>query len=115
MSSSETTPPVLSTAALYRRLLREAVAPYAGRFVLASVCMLAVALSTAALAWLMDPVVNRVFVERRADLLWPVGLAVFASFAVKGLGAYGQSMIMTRVGQTVLADLQTRLFRHLLR
>ena len=103
-----------STGALYRRLLREAVAPYAGRFVLAGLCMVAVALSTAALAWLMDPVVNRVFVERRADLLWPVGLAVFATFAVKGVGAYGQSVIMTRVGQTVLTDLQNRLFRHLL-
>jgi ATP-binding cassette, subfamily B, bacterial MsbA len=105
----------LSTAALYRRLLQEAVAPYAGRFFLACLCMVMVALSTAALAWLMDPVVNRVFVERRADLLWPVGLAVFASFAVKGIGAYGQSLIMTRVGQTVLTDLQNRLFRHLLR
>ncbi len=103
-----------STGVLYRRLLREAVAPYVGRFMLAGLCMVAVALSTAALAWLMDPVVNRVFVERRADLLWPVGLAVFATFAVKGIGAYGQSIIMTRVGQTVLTDLQNRLFRHLL-
>jgi subfamily B ATP-binding cassette protein MsbA len=105
----------LSTGSLYRRLLREAVKPYAGRFLLAGLCMVMVASSTAALAWLMDPVVNRVFVERRADLLWPVGLAVFASFAVKGIGAYGQSLIMTRVGQTVLTDLQNRLFRHLLR
>ncbi len=105
----------VATAGLYRRLLREAVAPYAGRFALAGICMVAVALSTAALAWLMDPVVNRVFVERRADLLWPVGLAVFATFAVKGIGAYGQTVIMTRLGQTVLTDLQNRLFRHLLR
>ncbi len=115
MSQPETQPLPPSTASLYRRLLREAVTPYAGRFVLAGLCMLAVALSTAALAWLMDPVVNRVFVERRADLLWPVGLAVFATFAVKGIGAYGQTVIMTRIGQTVLTDLQNRLFRHLLR
>lgn len=100
---------------LYRRLIREAVAPYLGRYLLASVCMLLVAGSTAALAYLMDPVVNRVFVERRADLLWPVGLAVFATFAVKGIGAYGQTVIMTRVGQSVLTDLQNRLFAHLLR
>ncbi len=100
---------------LYRRLLNEAVAPYLGRYLLAGVCMVLVAGSTAALAYLMDPVVNRVFVERRADLLWPVGLAVFATFAVKGIGAYGQTVIMTRVGQSVLTDLQNRLFAHLLR
>ena len=103
------------TPHLYRRLIREAVAPYLGRYLLASVCMLLVAGSTAALAYLMDPVVNRVFVERRADLLWPVGLAVLATFAVKGIGAYGQTVIMTRVGQSVLTDLQNRLFAHLLR
>jgi subfamily B ATP-binding cassette protein MsbA len=108
-------PGELSTGALYRRLLREAVTPYLGRFLLAGVCMVAVALSTAALAWLMDPVVNKVFVERRADLLWPVGLAVFATFAVKGIAAYGQTVVMSRVGQTVLTDLQNRLFTHLLR
>src|SRR4051812_192787 len=76
--------------------------------------MVAVAGSTAALAWLMDPVVSQVFVAKRAELLWPVGLAVFATFAVKGLATYAQTMIMTRVGQTVLTDLQNRLFRHLL-
>ncbi|MBX7199624.1 MAG: ATP-binding cassette domain-containing protein [Rhodospirillaceae bacterium] len=76
--------------------------------------MVTVAASTAALAWLMDPVVSQVFVAKRADLLWPVGLAVFATFAIKGLATYGQTLIMTRVGQTVLTDLQNRLFRHLL-
>jgi subfamily B ATP-binding cassette protein MsbA len=114
MTPSDSPSAALPPGSLYRRLLREAVSPYLGRFLLAGVCMVAVALSTAALALLMDPVVNRVFVERRADLLWPVGLAVFATFAVKGVAAYGQTMIMTRVGQTVLTDLQNRLFRHLL-
>lgn len=99
---------------LYRRLLREGVLPHIGLFLSAMVCMVVVAASTAALAWLMDPVVNRVFVERRADLLWPVGLAVFASFAFKGLAAYGQTVLMTRLGQSVLTDFQNRLFRHLL-
>jgi subfamily B ATP-binding cassette protein MsbA len=106
--------PVKPANALYRRLVREAVAPYLGQFLLAGVCMAAVAGSTAALAWLMEPVVSQVFVAKRADLLWPVGLAVFATFAVKGVAAYGQTLIMTRVGQTVLTDLQNRLFRHLL-
>lgn len=76
--------------------------------------MVVVATSTAALAWLMDPVVNKVFVERRADLLWLVGGGVFASFLFKGIAAYFQTVIMTRVGQTILTDLQNRLFQHIL-
>lgn len=100
---------------IYGRLVREAVAPYAGWFALAVICMAAIAISTAALAWLMDPVVNRIFVEKRADLLWPVGLGVFATFAIKGAATYGQTVLMTRAGQTILTDLQNRLFQHLLR
>lgn len=110
-----TPPATIRKPGLYGRLLREGVLPHLGVFLSASVCMVIVAASTAALAWLMDPVVNRVFVEKRADLLWPVGLAVFASFALKGAAAYGQTVLMTRLGQTVLTDFQNRLFRHLLR
>lgn len=99
---------------LLRRLVREAVAPYSGRLALAVVFMVAVAATTAALAWLMDPVVNQVFVERRADLLWTVGGAVFAAFAVKGAATYAQTVLMAGVGQNVLMDMQNRLFRHLM-
>jgi ATP-binding cassette, subfamily B, bacterial MsbA len=102
------------TPGVWGRLARDAVLPYLGRFVLAGICMLLVALSTAALAWLMNPVVDKVFVERRADLLWLVGGAVFACFAVKGVAAYGQTIIMSQVGQTILTDLQNRLFSHIL-
>lgn len=99
---------------LLRRLVREAVAPYGGRLGLAVICMVAVAATTAALAWLMDPVVNQVFVERREDLLWTVGGAVFAAFAVKGAATYAQTVLMAGVGQSVLMDMQNRLFRHLM-
>ena len=114
MTSSPSPDPAVPTG-LYRRLLREGVLPHLGLFISATLCMVVVAVSTAALAWLMDPVVNRVFVERRAELLWPVGIAVFATFAFKGAAAYGQTVLMTRLGQSVLTDFQNRLFRHLLR
>src|SRR5579871_1236421 len=112
-SSSHTLP--ARPASILKRLVREAVIPYRGKFLLAGVCMVVVAVATAAQAWLMQPVVTGVFVDRRADLLWPVGLAVFASFALRGIAAYGQSVIMVRAGQTILTDLQNRLFAHLLR
>ena len=104
----------LETVPLLRRLVGEAVAPYSGRIAIAVVCMIAVAATTAALAWLIDPVVNRVFVERRAELLWPVGGAVLTVFVVKGLATYAQTVLMTSVGQSVLMDMQNRLFRHLM-
>jgi subfamily B ATP-binding cassette protein MsbA len=104
-----------STWRLVSRLVREGIKPYFGKLALAMLFMAITAAATAASAWLMDPVVNKVFVERRADLLWPVGLAVVATAFVKGLAAYSQSALMSFVGLRIISDMQDRLFRHLLR
>ena len=58
------------TKALLGRLWVEAVRPHAPAFAVAFCAMVVVAASTAGLAYLMDPVVNEVFVAERADLLW---------------------------------------------
>lgn len=104
-----------STWLLARRLLREGVRPYVGRLALAVLFMVIVAGATAMSAWLLDPVVNKVFVARDSSMLWPVGLAVMATFVVKSLATYGQASLMAFVGQRILADMQNRLFAHLTR
>ncbi|HLJ63884.1 MAG TPA: hypothetical protein VKT70_07255, partial [Stellaceae bacterium] len=50
-----------ATRPLAARLMRETLRPYIGRMVLAFLCMAVVALSTAANAWLMEPMLDRVF------------------------------------------------------
>jgi subfamily B ATP-binding cassette protein MsbA len=103
-----------STGLLVARLAREGVRPYFGRILAAIFFMGVTAAATALSAWLMDPVVNKVFIERRPELLWPVGAAVVATAAVKGLASYAQSALMSFVGLRIIADMQIRLFRHLL-
>lgn len=100
---------------LLRRLVREGLRPYVVRLGLALVAMAVVAATTAMSAWLLDPVVNKVFVDRNKLMLWPVGLAVFATFAAKSVAAYFQATLMAEVGQRIIADMQIRLFGHLMR
>lgn len=73
-----------------------------------------VAVSTAAHAYLMEPVVNRIFVEANEAYLLPVGLAVLGTFILKGTSTYMQSVLMGNVGQRVIADMQHRLFAHVI-
>jgi subfamily B ATP-binding cassette protein MsbA len=103
-----------SSLRLVTRLAKDAIRPYAGKIAISLVMMGIVAAATAASAWLMDPVVNKVFVEKRIDLLWPVGLAVLATAVVKGLASYSSSVHMSFVGLRIIADLQDKLFRHML-
>jgi len=102
-----------STYMLMRRLLRENVLPYRGWFLLAILFMGVMAGAQAFQAYMMKPVVNEVFVQRNVDALWWVGLAVIAAFLVKGLAAYAQAVIMAKVGLSIIADLQNRLYAHL--
>lgn len=99
---------------LLRRLLREAVRPYAGHIGLALLFMALVSGATAATAYLMEPVVNDIFVQRNDDMLWPVGLAVLATFVIKGSANFGQATLMSFVGFRIIADTQNRLYRHVI-
>jgi subfamily B ATP-binding cassette protein MsbA len=113
---TENTPPQdNSTPALMRRLWRENIRHYSGWIILALFCMALMAAATAFSAWLMEPVVNEVFIGENRDLLWPLGFAVFATFLVKGFANFGQSMLMSFVGFRIIADNQNKLYAHLTR
>ena len=100
--------------ALVMRLLRDHVRPYWPRIAVAMAMMAVVAAATAGLAFLMETILDSVFTERDRSSLVAVALTVFAVFVTKGLATYGQNVLMSYVGQRVLADLQNRMFRHLL-
>lgn len=107
-------PANVSTLTLIRRLNREHIRKYYPKYLMALVFMGLFALSSAALAWLMAPVINNVFIQGNYQTLFLVGGAVLGSFIVKGISAYAQSSIMTYVSQSMVADIQKRLYRHVL-
>ncbi len=103
-----------STQSLVSRLWREAIHPYLPRIVVALFAMLIAAGAQGFTAWLMEPVVDWVFTQKSQALLWPVAGAVLATFAIKGTAEYAQAAMMSQVGLRIVADLQKRLFAHLI-
>ena len=99
-----------TTQALVGRLVRDYLRPQAGRIVAALLCMVVVALSTAAFTQLIKPIIDEIFVSRHEEMLLPIALSVFAVFAAKGLATYGQSVLMSYVGHRVVAELQRGLY-----
>ena len=102
------------SSVLLRRLMRDHIRPHVGMILVALVFMALTAAATAALAKLMEPVLDRVFQAKDADALKTIGLAVFGVFVVKGLATYGQAVAMSRVGLRIVAEMQQRLFAHLI-
>ena len=97
------------------RLASEFMRPHARRIALAALLMGLAAASTASRAWLMQPVLDRIFVGRDGSLLWLLaGLALTLAIA-KGICDYGSAVQMIRVGQRIIADVQKALFARLMR
>jgi ATP-binding cassette, subfamily B, bacterial MsbA len=103
------------TLTLVARLVRDFLRPYGGRMALALLCMGAMAAATAGNAWLMEPTLDRVFVGHDERLLVVISIAVIALAVLKGFAGYWQSVLMTTVGQRVVADIQLALFARLMR
>ena len=99
---------------LIRRLWRESVQDHKKRLFLAGMLMAVVAGCTALTAWLIDPVINELFVKQDDSKLVWISLAVFATFMIRSAATYAQDVLIAFTGQRIVADTQTRLFRHLL-
>ncbi|MBB4316067.1 ABC transporter ATP-binding protein [Roseospira marina] len=83
--------------------------PHRRRMVLAVGWMLVMALATVATAWLLEPAINKVFLGKDPGALWWVSGGILVAFALRALGNYGQSILVTQVGFAILAEARDRL------
>jgi subfamily B ATP-binding cassette protein MsbA len=95
----------------FRRLLAYA-RPHRVRLAWAFVAMVVYGAGAAALARLIEPIVDDVLASRAR--LGQITAAVLSVYVLKGVGAYFSSYLMTDVGQRVVRDLRNQLFRHVL-
>jgi ATP-binding cassette, subfamily B, bacterial MsbA len=103
------------SSVLISRLVRGFVWRHAHRIALAFFCMGLAGGSTALRAWLMEPVLDRIFIARESALLLLLAGAALILALVKGVADYAQSVLMSRVGLRVITDVQTALYARLIR
>ncbi|WP_434052301.1 MAG: ABC transporter ATP-binding protein [Roseibium sp.] len=100
---------------LIKRVLSENFRKYIPKYLLAFVFMGLIAATTAASAWIMRDVVNEVFVNKDAQMVYVIGAFVLFIFTLKGAATYGQIVVLARVGNEIVTDLRRRMFSILLR
>jgi subfamily B ATP-binding cassette protein MsbA len=115
MRDDRNTPQAARSTALVRRLVRDFMWRHWRRIALALFCMAAAGGSTALRAWLMEPVLDRIFISRDSSLLLLLAGAALAIAIVKALADYGETVLMARVGQRVITDVQSAMFSRLIR
>ena len=99
---------------LYLRLIRY-IGPYKMRLVAAAICTIVAAGSTIYLPWIIKDVVDQVLAEKDAVKLNYIALSIVVVFIIRGIFYYGQSYLMSYVGQRVVIDIRKAVFEKLQR
>jgi subfamily B ATP-binding cassette protein MsbA len=79
------------------------------------ICAAIVALVTWQLARVIEPAVNDLLVEKDAQSLWQIPLAIVAGALIRAAAQVGQATIVNRIGHRIVGDVQVQLFGNLIR
>lgn len=99
---------------IVERVFADNFGRYRNRYLLAFVLMVIASLATSGSAWLMKDVINSILDASDFDLIATIGILVIVIFVVKGFATYGFTVILASTGNRVAADIQKRVFNHLL-
>lgn len=91
------------------------VRPYYKRVLLAITFSLAASAASGAIAWMVKPVIDSIFVEKKYSMLVWLPVAIVLVFAVQGMCQMIYSYLMRSTGFKLVRDLRIRLYNHLLK
>ena len=99
---------------LLKRLLRTYLAPHRKQLAVAVMLMLVASITTSGKAVLIRYIFDEIFAKKQADWILPLAGVVFFVFLLGGFAAYGSSIILNRIGQGVVTDIQRDSLSHLI-
>ena len=95
----------------FKRLYKDYTSKFLGKILLAAVFSVLVALSTSATAWLLDPAIEKIFINKDQTLIILIPVAIIIAFSAKGISLYFAKLIMINVSEEVKKILQTDMLK----
>ena len=100
---------------ILKRLYNDYTKKYLGKIIFSVFLSLIVAGSTSAIAWLLDPAIEKIFIEKDQTLILIIPVLIIAAFTTKGLSLYFAKVTMIGVGEHVKKDVQIDMMRSLIK
>jgi ATP-binding cassette, subfamily B, bacterial MsbA len=95
----------------FNRLYKEYTKRFIGKILLAALFSIIVAISTSATAWLLDPAIEKIFINKDQTLIILIPIAIIIAFSAKGISLYFAKLIMINVSEEVKKILQTDMLK----
>ena len=99
---------------IFKRLYEDYSKKYLGKIIQSAFLSLLVAASTSSIAWLLDPAIKKIFIEKDQSLLIIIPIAIILAFALKGISLYMARAIMIGVAEEVKKTLQVHMLSSLI-
>ena len=104
----------MNNSEIYKRLYKDYTKKYLNK-ILASVFFgILVAASTSSIAWLLDPAIKKIFIEKDQSLIFIIPLLIIIAFATKGFSLYFAKAIMISVAEEIKKILQSDMVKSLI-
>ena len=99
----------MSNLEILKRLYKDYTKKYLNKIFLAVFFSILVAGSTSATAWLLDPAIDKIFINKDQSLLLIIPLLIILAFATKGVSLYLAKVTMIKVAEEVKKELQVNM------
>ena len=91
---------------ILKRLYKDYTKKYLNKIFLAVFFSILVAFSTSATAWLLDPAIDKIFLNKDQSLLILIPLLIIIAFTTKGISLYVAKVLMINIAEEVKKEIQ---------
>jgi len=100
---------------IIKRLYGDYTKKFLPKILLSVFFSLIVAGSTASIAWLLDPAIKKIFIDKDQTLIYAIPLAIILAFTLKGVSLYFAKTILINVGQEITKIIQLKIMKSLIK
>ena len=106
---------MMSNTDILKRLYRDYTRKYLNKIILALIFSIILAGSTSSIAYLLDPAIEKIFLNKDRTLIYVIPFFIVIAFAGKGLSLYGAKVIMIRISEEIKKNLQLDMMKALIK
>ena len=99
---------------IFKRLYKDYTKKHLKKIISSAIFSILIAGSTSAIAWLLDPAIKKIFINKDQSLIFVIPLLIIIAFATKGISLYVAKSLMIQVGEEISKTLQFDMVKSLI-